>query len=79
MSMNFSVRVVDSDGEPRSGVEVYADFGILSGGLSEYTDNDGWAEFETGGDYVSVKIYVDGESQGDHGLEDGDTFSFTVD
>jgi len=51
----------------------------MHGGLTERTDDNGWAEFEASGDYVTVELFVDGESEGDHGLEDGETFSFTVD
>lgn len=78
MSMTFSVRVVDEDGDPREGIEVHASFGIMHGGLVEHTDSDGWANFEPSGEYVTVKLFVDGESYGEHPLEDGDTFSFTV-
>lgn len=79
MGTSFSVRVVDSEGEPRSGISVYANFGLMHGGLTERTDDNGWAEFEASGDYVTVELFVDGESEGDHGLEDGETFSFKVD
>jgi len=78
MSMSFSVRVVDEHGRPRRGIRVYADFGIWNGGLTEYTDDSGWATFEPSGDYVTAEIFVDGESQGDHGISDGETFSFTL-
>jgi hypothetical protein len=78
MGMTFSVRVVDNDGDPKEGVRVMANFGILHGHLIELTDQDGWAEFEPAGDYTSVEIFVDGENQGDHSVEDGDTFSFTI-
>jgi hypothetical protein len=33
---------------------------------------------ETAGEYRSVELYVDGESVGEHALDDDDTFSFTV-
>lgn len=79
MATSFSVRVVRSDGEPRHGVRVAADFGLLDGIATEYSDSDGWATFELSGNYVSAEIYVDGESQGTHPVSDGETFSFTVD
>ena len=78
MSMSFSVKVVNSGGDGVEGIRVYADFGLLHGGLTEYTGSDGWAEFEASGNYVTVELYLDGESQGDHGLSDGDTFSFSL-
>ena len=78
MSMSFSVRVVDSGGRPRSGIRVYADYGLMNGGATEYTDDSGWAEFTPAGDYVSAEIFVDGDSEGELGISDGDTFSFTL-
>ncbi len=57
--------------------QVWAHFG-LSGSLSEYTNEDGWAEFETGGDYNSVELGVGKEIGGSYSLSDGDTFSCTV-
>lgn len=84
MSGTWSVRVVDEDGEGVSGVEVAYKCGHLSGVGSEYTDDNGWAEFELiegvlGGGTIAVhKIWIDGEEvSGDLFYpEDGDTFSF---
>lgn len=78
MSMSFSVKVVDSHGSPKSGVRVYADFGLWNGGLTEYTGDDGWAEFNTAGDYVTMELFVDGENYGHHPVSDGETYSFTL-
>jgi len=78
MSMSFSVRVVDQDGDPMSGIKVTADFGLLHGQSSDYTDDGGWAMIEASGDYVTCTIYVKGENQGEHPISDGDTFSFTI-
>jgi hypothetical protein len=78
MSTSFSVRVVNVDGEPVSGIKVYANFGIMHGGITERTDDDGWASFEASGDYCSVELFVDGDNEGDHSLEDGETYSFTL-
>lgn len=79
MAMTFSVRVVNSEGRPRRGIRVYADFGLMHGGLTEYTDDNGWATFHTAGDYVSAELFVDGDSYGDYGVSNGETFSFTLD
>ena len=84
MSGTWAVRVVDEDGQGVSGVNVSYQCGHLSGVGSEYTDDDGWAEFELveaflGGGPIAVhKIWVDGvEVSGDLFYpEDGDTFSF---
>ena len=78
MSTSFSVRIVDMDGEGIEGVRVYANFGILNGGHEEYTDEDGWAEFYASGDFTSVEFIIDGDSHGEYGLSDGETFSFTM-
>ncbi len=75
---SFSVRVMNSEDKPRSGVRLGADFGVLRGVATGYTDSDGWATLRMGDD-ASAEIYVDGESQGTHYVTDGDTFSFTVD
>jgi len=78
MDINFSIRVVDEDGEGISGasVAVHYDWTHDHG----YTDEGGWVEFEKDvmmGDGVSVTVYVDGEEEGKVWAEDGDTFSFT--
>jgi hypothetical protein len=49
-----------------------------SGSLSEDANEDGWAEFETGGDYKSVELGVGKAIVGSYRLSDGGTFSCTV-
>lgn len=78
MSTSFSVKVVDADGDPQEGVRVYSNFGILHGGHEEYTNEDGWAEFYASGDFSTVEIILDGDRQGEYGLSDGETYSFTI-
>lgn len=83
-SGTWSVRVVDEDGNGVSGVKVSYQCGAMSGVGTEYTDYDGWAEFEIvnqvlGGGPIAVhRIWVDGEEVSDDHFypEDGDTFSF---
>lgn len=80
MSKRFSIRVLDDNGNPREGVGVVVDFGHLIGHAQEYTDEGGWAEFEVS-DSISTssgEIYVNHESEGEYGLNDGDSFSFTL-
>ena len=74
---NFSVQVTRSDGRPRKGVRVAADFG-LEGVSHEYTDSDGWATLYCPS-AAKPEIFVDGDSQGRHSVCDGETLSFTVD
>lgn len=90
MGWEASIRVVDEDGEPRRGAKVTISFsgpGILESIIgtidSEYTDSDGWAQFE----YENIdesqmfvdKIWVDGEEVDSGGvLESSDTRSYTV-
>ena len=78
MGTSFSIRVINDDGDPVGGIDVAASFGIFHGMIEETTNDDGWAEFEASGDYVSAELFVDGRSKGEHALSDGETFSFTV-
>ena len=77
MSMTFDVIIFDSDGDPRSGIRVTADFG-LSGQTSDYTDSNGCATLHTSGDYVTATIYVDGSNEGDHPVGDGETIKINT-
>jgi len=85
-SGNFSIRVVDEDGDGVEGVEVSCQYGIVAGVDSEYTDSDGWAQFDIverviSGDAKSIrKIWINGQEVSDREFypEDGDTFSFTL-
>lgn len=80
--INFSVRAVNPSGEPLEDLEVIIDLG-MGGHASENTDSDGWAEFEIApivvGSTRSVGIRVNGYEQGDYLVEDGETYSFTLD
>lgn len=78
MGMNFSVRIVDEDGNGVEDKLVTASFGVTHGQKEDFTDEEGWAQFETFGDYTSAKIYVDGECLGECDLEYDDTCSFTI-
>jgi hypothetical protein len=77
MSMNFHVIVFD-DGEPRSGVRVTADFGLLHGQATDYTDDNGCATIHTAGDYVTAEIFVDGSSEGDYPVGDGEVIKVNI-
>lgn len=77
--MSFSVKVIDQRGQPVRNVRVYSDFGLWKGGLTDYTDDNGWAYFKSSGNDVSVEIYVNGKSKGSHGISDGgESFSFVI-
>lgn len=73
----FSIRVVDEDGDPLSSVSVAVSYGSLGGVGTEYTDDDGWTEWETL-DHVSFTVYIDSNEEGTYGFEDVDTRSFTL-
>lgn len=82
MSWSASIRIVDSDGDPRSGVEVTLFFSGFTH-LSEYTDDSGWAEFEIDADVhsnqVVTSIHAGGEEVGGSMMiDDGDTLSFST-
>jgi len=76
--MEFSIRIVDTDGNPRSGVRVLINWSWTTS--DEYTDEDGWAEFDAGdGTSPSTgSLSADGEDLGKVVFEDGETYSFTV-
>jgi hypothetical protein len=77
--MEFSIRIIDEDGDGVSDIKVSVSFDSLGGWLEEFTDSDGWATFEPSGHHVSCKVYVRDELLGEVGIEDGDTFSFNID
>ncbi|OGR66844.1 MAG: hypothetical protein A2081_02955 [Elusimicrobia bacterium GWC2_61_19] len=78
MSMRFYVVIFDSDGDPRAGVKVTADFGVMNGQASDYSDDNGLATIDTAGDYVTAEIFVDGASEGDYGVSDGETIKINT-
>lgn len=73
----FSIRVLDSNGDPREGVGVQIYYDINFTGDKKRTDEDGWVTF-TNYDHRPGEIWVDGEDMGHHSLSDGRTYSFTV-
>jgi hypothetical protein len=78
MTISYSIRIVDEDGNGVEGANVYIEYGGLLGSWDEgYTDENGWVEFDTSQDIIS-KVYVNDEIVGeDYRVEEGDTFSFT--
>ena len=82
MSFSFSIRVVDSDGDPRESVRVtVADSRSIGlGSYSERTDEDGVANFDwPDGSSADIDVYVDGDKEGDYVIEDDETVTVTVD
>jgi len=73
----FSVRVVDSDGEPVEDIGVMINYGILNGIDEKRTDDDGWIEFHNRDKHTGT-IYVHGDKMGKHSLADGKTYSFSI-
>lgn len=84
MSWSCSVRVIDEDGDEVSGARVsLVEGGLIGGHLIEYTDSNGWAEFEIDStdrsDFIFESINVDGdEVSGSLAIDDGETLSFTI-
>ena len=77
--INFSIRVVDDEGEGVEGVEVYVNYSMTID--HQYTDDDGWAEFEKDQFMDSVatgEVIINGVNYGKYSFEDGDTHSFTI-
>jgi hypothetical protein len=73
----FSVRVVDSKGEPLKDIGVMVDYGLLYGIDEKRTGKDGWVEFHNHGDEPG-RIWVHGHNMGDHSLRNGKTYSFAI-
>ncbi|MFA6806801.1 MAG: hypothetical protein WCR29_05215 [Bacteroidales bacterium] len=74
---NFSIRVVYDDGTPAQNINVFVSYSGLGGHDEEYTDSDGWTEFDNyGNDYGA--IYVDGDKIGEYDLSDDSSYSFTI-
>ena len=83
MSHSLDVYVIDSDEDPVSGVEVeiLIDGFIKGGSLTEYTDDEGHAEFETADDYEDsrqLKIKVRNEWFGPYYISGG-TYTVQID
>ena len=73
----FSVKVVDSDGEPADDVGVMIDYGTMNGCDEKRTDSDGCVEFHNREDNPGT-IWVHGHDKGSHSLRDGKSYSFTI-
>ncbi len=79
---SLTVHVLDENGEPVSGKEVFVNFvgsfmGLVDTHLEDYTDSDGTVEFDdvpTG----SVEVYVDGDLQVTVGVGQNDHEDVTV-
>ena len=82
MGWNCSIRVLDENGRPASGATVTLHFhGLMGGFLKEYTDSDGWAEFnlpDSANDVQSIStVYVGSrEVASSIGITNGETLSF---
>ena len=76
---NFSIKVTDSSGYPKSGVKVSVFFGIMYGNDKAYTNSDGWVTFTNlDGNVTSANVYVNGEDKGNIRTYSNDTHSFTI-
>lgn len=83
--INFSIRVIDEDGDGIEYAEVMVftsdALGLPGSNYEEETDDDGWANF-THETYmradVSVKIFINGQPYGYQLFSDEDTTSFTL-
>jgi hypothetical protein len=77
--INFSIRVVDEEGEGIEGVKVCVNYSMTID--FETTDEDGWAEFEKDQFVNTVatgEVIINGRNYGEYSFEDGDTESFTI-
>ena len=83
--MKFDVHVIDDEKRSQSGccveVELPESFPLssLGGKVTEYTDENGHASFETANEaYGEVTIHVDGENAGRFDLEEGAELTIVV-
>ena len=78
----FSIKVVNTEGNPQSGIEVsvFDQSFMPVGTQTEYTDSDGWAQFEFQMITTSFfgEVYVNGDRAGSRKFRDGDSASYTV-
>lgn len=82
MSISFSIRVIDEDGNPEEGREVHVSpDSILQGWEESFTDEDGWAnfEYETNRNSITFSVRISGHDHGEITAADGDTFSVVYD
>lgn len=80
VDINFSIRVVDEDGDGVEGCDVFVSYPWTND--KDTTDGDGWVHFEKDTSPwrgIETTIYVGGEVQAeDIWIEDGDSFSYVV-
>jgi len=81
MAFSFSIRVVDSVGAARKSVRVVVmdPRPIGLGGITEYTQADGWANFEwPDASSAGLDVYVEGKKQGYHVVHNGKMLCFVL-
>ena len=83
--MKFDVHVIDDEKRSQSALCVEVDLppsfplSSLDGKITEYTDEDGHASFETANEaFGEVTIYVGGENKGRFDLEEGAELTIVV-
>jgi hypothetical protein len=75
---SLTVHVLDEDENPVSGKKVFCNFpGILPTHSTEYTDDDGMAEFDDV-PVCTVEVYVNGRLQLEVGVGESDHEDVTV-
>ena len=74
---NFYVKVIYENGKPAKDIAVMIDYGLFGGTDKKRTHSDGWVEFHNR-ENKSGYIWVDGHKMGNHSLENGKTYSFTI-
>jgi hypothetical protein len=78
----FSIRVVDQGGDGISGARINVHYSWMGIDDNGRTDEDGWIHFTKRrflSECVEASISIDGEFQADESIEDGDSFSYTID
>lgn len=76
---SFSVRVVNNEQKPVSGVRVVLKFTSIFRGITaeDYTDSDGYAYFD-GYEEGEVNVLISGSNYDTYYYRDGDSITITI-
>jgi hypothetical protein len=76
----FSIRVINQRGRPCPDVTVFISYGIWKGSEKDYTNRNGWVEFDNlSGELEYGTVYIHDKKMGTIKTNTGSTHSFTID
>lgn len=74
---NYSIRVIYDNGHAAANIKVFVSYGTFGGHDKDYTDSDGWVEFENY-DNDTASFIIEGVEYEDYDVSDGSSYSFTI-